>query len=161
MLSGIQWSTVSILVATLASNAVAQQPFNISVSDQSPTITYSPAREGTTPSIWQVSFDGNPGPYTPDQIPNGPSAHSTDFVGAGVKIGFMGTACYAWGSAVQGGVEMRVAGEAPVIAQGSAGGMIAKVEGLPYGWHEAVLRVLAGQVVLTGFTVTSQAGELG
>jgi hypothetical protein len=91
---------VLFLVASLLSLAeAARQPYPISLSDQSPSITYTPSVLGAS-SGWNVSYSQSPwSSFNSGQtnLGKGASSHWTNYSGAVISFSFVGTGFTAYG----------------------------------------------------------------
>ncbi|KAK4689925.1 hypothetical protein P7C73_g192, partial [Tremellales sp. Uapishka_1] len=137
-------------------------PFNITLSDQSPAISYSPSRSGEATSTWNVTYSSTPwATYAEQTIGLGTSVHYTTAVGALASLSWEGTAVYVWGSSGAGVVNMTVDG---VYKSGSGirDGLLGWATGLSAGWHTVEVRVLKDSGVnITGVTITTDLGAKG
>ena len=103
---------LSLLLSAYAITSVLGIPYNISVTDQSPTIKYKPSRYGDPAQTWNVTYGGDDWiDFEPGAIRERPSVHWTYFIGATATFGCKGTAIYVWGSAQEGEVSTTVGGE--------------------------------------------------
>ncbi|WVQ96185.1 hypothetical protein IAU59_003288 [Kwoniella sp. CBS 9459] len=137
----------------------AKEPFNVSVSDQSPTISYHPSRSGPSDSTWNVTYtESSWADYVNQTIGQGVSSHYTTFVGANATLGWWGTAVYVLAEAADQDIQVVVDGQ--VNAQKVDGGWAAT--GLSEGWHRVRVKVVgSGGVKLSGITFTTGVGESG
>ncbi|WVW86681.1 hypothetical protein I302_108735 [Kwoniella bestiolae CBS 10118] len=137
----------------------AKEPFNITVSDQSPTISYFPSRSGPQASTWNVTYtDSAWSNYVNQTIGQGVSSHYTTFVGANASLGWWGTAVYLWGEGNDADIEVRVDGN--TTAQRIEGGWY--LDNLQESWHRLRVRVIGnGGVRIRGVTFTTVIGENG
>ena len=154
-----------LALAATASNASTSQPYNISITDQSPLISYSPSTigDGVTGS-WNISYSASPwtsfdaGQYNEGL---GQSSHWTTSTPAYASFSFVGTAVYAFGNQTDGNSYFVIDG---VTAETNinATGLLAKAEGLSEGLHNAQLSWKgAGGINVTGFTMTVGVGDAG
>jgi hypothetical protein len=85
---------------------------NITVTDNSPTIKYTPSRSGDSALTWNVSYTGNDWSTTsPGNLSQGTSQHFTSYIGATATFGFRGTGIYIDGSATGDDAEVTVGGD--------------------------------------------------
>ena len=141
--------------------ATSLDPYNLSITDNSPTITYLPYRSGPSETGWNVTFSQSPlWLTTTDVIGEGTSQHYTTARSASASIGWVGTAAYVFGSAAAGSVSLMVDGTGNGVS--SPQGTVGMVEGLEYGWHNLTLQVIGtGGVSITGMTLTIGLGDEG
>ncbi|OCF38829.1 hypothetical protein I317_07371 [Kwoniella heveanensis CBS 569] len=139
--------------------SAAKEPFNVSVSDQSPTISYQPSRSGPADTTWNVTYtESSWSNYVNQTIGQGVSSHYTTHVGANATLGWWGTAVYLWGEAADQDIQVVVDGQ--VNAKKADGGWT--VTGLSEGWHRVRVKVVGGGGVrLYGITFTTGIGESG
>lgn len=144
-----------------AAKAMSLEPYNLSLTDNSPTITYLPYRSGPSDSGWNVTFSQSPAWLkTADVIGQGTSRHYTTAAGATASVGWVGTAVYIFGSAGAGSTRLTVDGSENGVT--SPQGTIGVLEGLDYGWHNLTLEVTGtGGVNITGVTLTLGLGDEG
>ena len=148
---------LSLLLAACAVITVLGTPFNITVTDQSPTIKYTPSRHGDPEQTWNVTYYdlGLPG-----AIRGGLSVHSTYFIGATATFGFKGTAVYVRGSAEEGAVSITVGGED--ISNTKGGDYLAWKSGMKDQWWDVVVKVKGSTGVnLWGVTCSINLGTDG
>jgi hypothetical protein len=145
------------LLASLAASVSATLT-NISVTDNSPTINYSPSRSGDSYQTWNVSFTGNDWSITsPGNLSQGTSQHLTYYIGATATFGFRGTAIYINGSATGSDAEVTVGGE--VI---TPRGLPASKQGMKDQWWDVIVKVNGNRgVFLYGITFTVNIGKDG
>ncbi|WWD20102.1 hypothetical protein CI109_104576 [Kwoniella shandongensis] len=133
-------------------------PYNISVSDQSPTIIYKPELD-TYPNLgWNLTYtDSSYATYSPDAIGKGISAHNTTVQGATATLSWLGTAVYVRLDASVGNVSVVVDGTKG--AERSSDDGIMFVKGLEEKWHTVVIQVTGrAGVKLYGITFTTVVG---
>ncbi|WVF68647.1 hypothetical protein IAT40_003417 [Kwoniella sp. CBS 6097] len=149
---------LALIISPLSAFA-AKEPFNVSVSDQSPTISYGPSRTGPSDSTWNVTYtDSSWSTYVNQTIGQGISSHYTTSVGANATLGWWGTAVYVWAEAADQDIQVIVDGQ--VNAKKVDGGWMAT--GLSEGWHRVRVKVVGGGGVrLYGITFTTGVGESG
>jgi len=137
------------------------QPYNWSISDQSPLIAYTPLFRGDKTTTWNSTYslsswsDYGIAGYLA-LVGRGRSAHISTAPSATAKVGFNGTAVYVWGEAFQLSAVIFVDGVSRGFSSGDSG-QIGAVIDLSDGWHdvEVIVRGLA-DVQLEGFTFTSE-----
>jgi hypothetical protein len=131
---------------------------NITVTDNSPTINYSPSRSGDSYQTWNLSYTGNDWSTTsPGNLSQGTSQHLTYYIGATATFGFKGTDIYINGSAAGFDAEVTVGGE--VI---TPRGLPASKNGMKDQWWDVVVRVNGNRgVFLYGITFTVDIGNDG
>jgi hypothetical protein len=146
---------VSALLACLVASVSATLT-NISVTDNSPTIKYTPSRSGDSYQTWNVSYTGNDWSTTSfGNISQGTSQHLTYYIGATATFGFRGTGIYINGSATGDDAEVTVGGE--VI---TPRGLPASKEGMKDQWWDVVVKVNGNRgVFLYGITCTVDVGN--
>ena len=146
---------LSWLIAAYAITTVLGTPVNITVTDQSPTISYWPSE------TWNVTYGfDNWTDFEPGAIRYGPSAHKTYFIGATATFGCKGTAIYVWGTAGEGGVSITVGGED--ISNTRDGTYLAWKSGMKDQWWNVVLKVKGSTgVSLSLVTCTINLGNDG
>ncbi len=150
-------------VYVLLTAAASPTPYNITITDDSPTIAYLPSRSGPSSSTWNVSYTSSPwSTYVQDStIGTGTSSHYTTFIRATATVGWVGTAAYVWGLAGSGVTTFTLDGNVLQNVPATTY-MIGAVYGLNYGWHELVLTVTGAQgVTITGMTLTTGLGKPG
>ena len=149
-------SLVLALTSTIAS--VSATLTNISVTDNSPTIKYSPSGSGDSTQTWNISYTGNDWSTTsPGNLSVGSSQHLTYYVGATATFGFRGTAIYINGSTSGEDAEVTVGGE--VI---TPKGLPAYKDGMKDQWWDVVVTVKGNQgVSLYGLIFTVDIGNDG
>jgi len=142
-------SSVVLVSATLT---------NITVTDNSPTINYSPSRSGDSAQTWNVSYTGNDWSTTSlGSLSQGTSQHGTYYIGATATFGFRGTGIYINGSATGSDAEVTVGGE--VI---TPRGLPASKKGMKDQWWDVVVKVNGDQgVSIYGITFTGNVGNDG
>jgi hypothetical protein len=147
---------VALLVLGVAS--ISATLTNITVTDNSPTINYTPSRSGNSAQTWSVSYTGNDWSTTsPGNLSQGTSQHLTYYIGATATFGFKGTGIFINGSAKGTDVEVTVGGE--VI---TPKGLPASKTGMKDRWWDVVVKVTGNQgVTLYGITCTVDIGNDG
>ncbi|WVQ66504.1 uncharacterized protein L199_004685 [Kwoniella botswanensis] len=147
------------LILSFAGIVAAKELYNITVSDQSPTISYSPSRSGPADQSWNVTYsDSNWSDYVNQTIGQGVSSHYTTYIGANASLGWWGSAVYLWAEAGDSDIEVKVDGN--TTAKKIDGGWY--VDKLSESWHRLRVRVIGnGGVRITGVTFTTVIGEEG
>lgn len=150
-----------LMVFTLLASLVASVSAtltNITVTDNSPTINYSPSRSGDSAQTWNVSYTGNDWSTTSlGSLSQGTSQHGTYYIGATATFGFRGTGIYINGSATGSDAEVTVGGE--VI---TPRGLPASKEGMKDQWWDVVVKVNGNRgVFIYGITFTVNVGNDG
>lgn len=111
--------------AAFAAVYVSATLSNLTVTDQSPTISYSPSRWGDSAETWNVSYTGNDwSTFSPGNLSQGTSSHYTTHIGATATFGFKGPAVYVLGTGPAGDYTVTVGGE-DVSESGGIGGVLA------------------------------------
>lgn len=140
---------LALLSATLA------EPYNISITDQSPTITYLPSRSGDSAETWNSSYTIS-GSYNPDpgSLGQGDSLHYTTADGASASVGFVGTAVYIWGYNYgnDSDVQLRVGGE-DLERGGTEEGLLGWKTGLDNQWWDVTLNVTPADGTFRGVDI--------
>lgn len=130
------------------------EPFNISITDQSPTITYLPSRSGDSAQTWNSSYTIS-GSYNaqPGSRGLGDSLHYTTADNASASVGFVGTAVYVWGYNYgnDSDVQMRV-GDVD-LERGGEEGLLGWKTGLDNKWWEVTLNVTRGEGLFNGLDI--------
>ncbi|KAJ8090313.1 hypothetical protein PM082_018909 [Marasmius tenuissimus] len=140
-------------------------PYNITLSSQTATISYSPAREGPVNAGWNSTYSagGRNGPNLPRPQGVGADYHRTSLAGASLELGWDGTAVYLYGKATAGsyrisvdGVDIGASNDVPT------GGLLGSKTGLKYGSHTVKLEVLGkGEVAFQYAEATIGVGYPG
>ncbi|KDR83229.1 hypothetical protein GALMADRAFT_152167 [Galerina marginata CBS 339.88] len=118
-------------------------PYNITISNDSPTITYFPYRDGPAAGGWNLTCaDSIDSAWIPQSFCAGLSSHRTTYIGASLLIEFEGTAAYLYGE-TSGSFVTQVDGQVNgyPLASDSAVALLAKSEGLSFGKHRIFLNV--------------------
>jgi len=152
---------LSLLLASYAITTVFGTPYNITVSDQSPTIKYTPSRHGDPAQTWNVTYlDGDWSDFEPGAIREEASIHYPYFIGATATFGCKGTAIYVGGSAEEGEVSISVGGED--ISNTKGGEYLALKSGMKDQWWDVIVKVKGSTGVnLNGVTCTINLGNDG
>ena len=150
---------LSLLLAACAVTTVLGTPVNITVTNQSPTIKYTPSRHGDPEQTWNVTYGHlNWSDFEPGAIRGGPSVHSTYFIGATATFGCKGTAFYVLGSAQKRELSVTVGGED--ISNTKDRNYLAWKSGMKDQWWDVVVKVKGSTGVnLYGFTCTINLGN--
>ncbi|KAK1220824.1 hypothetical protein PQX77_016395 [Marasmius sp. AFHP31] len=140
-------------------------PYNITLSSQTATISYSPAREGRVNAGWNSTYSagGRSGPNLPRPQGVGADYHRTTLAGASLELEWDGTAVYLYGNASAGsyrisvdGVDIGASNDVPT------GGLLGSKTGLKYGSHTVKLEVLGtGEVAFQYAEATIGVGYPG
>jgi hypothetical protein len=68
-------------------------PYNITITNDSPVVNYSPYRDGPLATGWNLTYAGSlDSTWVELSFCVGPSSHRSSFVGATLTIDFEGTA---------------------------------------------------------------------
>jgi hypothetical protein len=134
-------------------------PYNVTLTSQTPTLKYAPARDGLPSLGWNVTYSGTPIPNKP-YYGVGTSSHRTTLAGATLEVDFTGTAAYVLGSAPQGAFTVTVDGADPVPGSPDpAQNLLVGVKGLSYGEHKVIITVVQPvQVSVDGAILTVGLG---
>ncbi|KAJ7068497.1 hypothetical protein C8F01DRAFT_1118339 [Mycena amicta] len=106
--------------------------FNLTVTDQSPVVLYSPEREGASTSGWTSNFSPEPSydpTHTANNLASGVSSHTTTLSGASAQIDFVGTAISIYGQGTAGAYSTTLDGGSTVTGSPS-GSLLASYGGL-------------------------------
>lgn len=138
--------------------SVSATPTNITVTDNSPTINYTPSRSGDSSQTWNVSYTGNDwSTTTPGNLSQGTSQHLSYYVGATALFSFKGTAIYIAGTASATNAEVTVGGTLITPR-----GLPAYKDGLADQWWDVIVKVIGDEgVFLNGMTCTVNIGNDG
>ncbi|KAI9638693.1 uncharacterized protein MKK02DRAFT_43102 [Dioszegia hungarica] len=119
--AGPRWLTLLLSLAVLLPLSLAQsssanvnvQPFNLTLSSQSPTLFYYPNFTGSGLSSWNVSYsDSSWSTWSPSSLNNGvgSSVHWSNLSDSSVTFSFYGTAAYIYGKVYGGATYLTVDG---------------------------------------------------
>jgi len=142
---------------------------NVTVTDMSPMMIYSPSSSGPMDSAWNQTWtNASWGQYTPlwpvDRLDDGTmpvSAHTTRFMGASASISFMGTAVYFYGMA-QGSFSLEAGGQTTEVKlESTTTGLLASATGLANVAQEAKITLLSGEITINHVVVTVEVGGTG
>ncbi|KAL0575307.1 hypothetical protein V5O48_006658 [Marasmius crinis-equi] len=139
-------------------------PYNVTLSSQTASISYSPAREGSIDAGWNSTYSAgsrDTGYGRPQGL--GTNYHRTTLTGASLEFEWIGTAVYLYGNATAGSYSITVDGQ-DVGASNDVpqGGLLGRKIGLKYGDHTAKLTVLGkGEVAFEYAQVTIGLGYTG
>lgn len=157
--SAIMWS-LTLILASLLLRQVSATERNISISDQSPTVFYSPSKSGLPSETWNVTYSqSNSSAWIPGAVGNGDSTHYTTFIGASISFGFRGTGIYISGSAgTSGDVRISIGDQEANYGDGGEG-FVGWKSGLEDKWWAVKVNVTGnGGVNITGFMFTINIG---
>ena len=170
-------SPFPILCLVWAVRLVSAQ-YNITVTDQSPLISYTPPLMGSGNSSsgsWNVTYSLSPwSGYQEEQtnVGQGISVHWTEVSRASASLSFSGNAIYAMGQIAgpggpaqppteggDGTVQLQI--DSQTFSSSSVNGYLAAAENLGPGWHTALLYYTgSGTMVFQGFVVTLDIGSV-
>ncbi|WRT69463.1 uncharacterized protein IL334_006449 [Kwoniella shivajii] len=155
---GIGIFILPILSLFAISIQAVKQPYNISISDQSPMVTYYPTRSGPSSITWNVSYTESLwSNYSLNTIAQGVSSHYTVSTNANASLGFWGTDVWLWGNASIDDAEVKVDDTRTKRIDGGW-----TLGGLAEGWHMLKVRVTGkGGVTIKGVTFTTGIGDEG
>ncbi|KAF8915800.1 hypothetical protein CPB85DRAFT_1291849 [Mucidula mucida] len=144
---------------------MAPNAYNITVLDQSPTVVYSPYRDGPLDSSWRIIYSNSPestydATHNNENLSSGTSLHSTTLSGASLKIDFKGTAIYLYGTGSADAYTTSLDGK---DTSGSpSDDLLASYTGLDYASHSLVLTTTQNsQLNFTSALLTVGIGEAG
>ncbi|KAF9262748.1 hypothetical protein L218DRAFT_845337, partial [Marasmius fiardii PR-910] len=139
-------------------------PLNVTISSQTGTIQYLPAREGPVENGWNTSYsDGAVDTGYGRAQGVGTDYHRTSYAGATMEFGWTGTAVYLYGNATAGSYSITVDDE-DINASSDVpqGGLLGSKTRLTYGGHKVKLSVLGkGEVAFSYAQATIGAGKPG
>jgi len=141
-------------------------PYNITIPDQSTTIIYSPYRDGVDGAHgWQALYSAsNESAYDVNSTENkaaGLSSHSTTFAGASFQIDFMGSAITLFGTAAPDIYTTALDG-GNANSGAPADGVLAQYASLDLKPHTLVLNVTGNQgLQFTAANITIGVGYPG
>lgn len=144
-------------------------PYNLTISDQSPTFHYLPYGDGDINGGWNVTYSGIPDSiyefHTSQSIGQGISTHRTAYVGASASIKWTGTAVYLVGASEGGGstYTTSIDGGPPLTgAPNLEEELLVSYSGLKYGDHTLTLNVVEPALVnISAAVITVGIGEPG
>lgn len=145
---------------------MAPNAYNLTVYDQSSTIVYSPFRDGPLDSGWRVYYSSSSDAtydetHATENLSSGTSTHSTILEGANLKIDFMGTAVYLYGSGSAGAYTTTLDG-GDAEDGNPDDGVLASYTGLDFKAHTIVLTTTSNsQLNFTQAVLTIGVGEAG
>ncbi|KAL0575304.1 hypothetical protein V5O48_006655 [Marasmius crinis-equi] len=139
-------------------------PYNITLSSQTASILYLPAREGPIDAGWNSTYSSgsiDTGYGRPQGL--GTDYHRTTRSGASFEFRWTGTAVYLYGSATAGLYSITVDGQDNGVSDGVPHyGLLGRKTGLKYGDHTVKLTVLGrGEVAFQYAQVTIGVGYVG
>lgn len=136
----------------LLPTVVRSEPYNITIYDESPTITYLPSRSGDSASTWNSSYTIS-GSYNNESgtIGQGESLHYTTADGASASLGFVGTAIYVWGYNYgdDSDVQLRV-GDQDLERGDGEEGLLGWKDGLKNQWWDFTVNITSGGAAWNG-----------
>lgn len=144
---------VVAIAATGLLSLVNAEPYNITLTDVSPTIQYLPSRDGDPTTTWNTSYTiSGQWNSAPGSIGQGESLHYTEADGASASVGFVGTAVYVWGYnyGLEGDVRLAVGGQ-ELDTAGAGDGFLGKMEGMKNQWWDLTINKTAGGGQRNGF----------
>lgn len=145
---------------------MGQNDYNITVSDQSPTISYTPYRDGDIASSWMVMYTNSPestydASHNTTNLSSGTSLHTTTYQGASLEIQWKGTAIYVYGSGSVGAYTTTLDSDSDVEGAPSDGVLVSHT-GLDYAVHTLTLTTTStSQLNFTSAILTVGIGEAG
>jgi hypothetical protein len=163
------FASVSMVAAADSLPHLVGKESNVTLSDMSPMLSWSPSASGPMDSTWNQTWtDASWADYTPlwpivrmDDGRMPVSSHTTQYVGASVSLDFMGTAIYFFGTG-KGSVSVDVGGKKSYIdVDLSAIGVIASVSGLDNAAQKASVTLKSGEISINSVIVTVQVGGQG
>lgn len=151
----------ALVLAALLVGPASATLRNITISDQSPTIFYSPPQSGLENEPWNVTYSESTwANYTGGAVGNGESAHFSTTPGTSASFGFKGTAVYVSGSANGADVDVKIDGQD--ADTGGSEGYLGWKNNLEDKWRTVRVNVTgSGGVNLTGITFTVDIGGQG
>lgn len=168
------WARPLVAVVMALLPLASGEPYNITIYDESPTITYLPSRSGDSATTWNSSYTIS-GMWNNQsgQMGQGESYHYTTARGASASLGFVGTAIYVWGNnyGEESDVQLLV-GEHNLSRAGGEGqgegevGLLGWRDGLRNQWWDFTVNITSGTGEWRGFdlrriTVTVDFGGRG
>lgn len=163
----------------------APLPYNVTLTDQSAIIRFSPHRDGAVDDNWNTTYSGSSfAEWSFDHtfgqgvsyvvihavlLSNSSStihhlqvsSHRTTLAGAYIIIDWAGTAVWIYGSGSKNSYNVAVDQGDVVQGQGDVGGLLFSQTGLNYGLHTVKLSVSQGEVSISGAIVTVGMGDPG
>lgn len=134
---------------------------NITITDQSPTIFYTPSKAGPASETWNITYsESDSSAWTPGAVGNGYSSHITTFESASLSFGFKGTAIYVQGTETNDGSSVMTVGSQLADKVGGRDGLVAYKTGLEDKWWPVKLNVTGtGSVAITSIIFTVNIGS--
>lgn len=102
-----------VAVAAQGQRPFQAQPYNITLTDQSPTLEFYPNVTGSGDTAWNVSYSGSSWTtWSASALNNGVgvSKHWTNRSGSAISFQFYGTAFYVWGTLHSGSTTLTIDG---------------------------------------------------
>lgn len=149
----------------LAALASAQTPYNITVTDMSPTVAYTPQQQALAADGWNGTYSETPWEYyTNMSLGEGNTLHTTSMVGASAEVSFVGVGVAFYGSG-SGQLVLSVDGEGQDVTfdagqPGSPVQLLASTSVL-FGYHNASIKLVSGSVSLARVVMTTYIGADG
>ncbi|KDR71270.1 hypothetical protein GALMADRAFT_75145 [Galerina marginata CBS 339.88] len=124
-------------------------PYNITITNDSPVVSYSPYRDGPSVTGWNLTCAGSlDSAWFRPSFCIGPSSHRSSFVGGTLTINFEGTAIYLYGSATSGSYTISIDGQInPSFASDASSGLLGAGVEMPFGKHSLVLSITQSSTV--------------
>ncbi|KAH8108146.1 hypothetical protein BXZ70DRAFT_40551 [Cristinia sonorae] len=140
-------------------------PYNITISSQTATISYLPARDGDSAAGWNLTYSQgtrDTGYGHPQGV--GTDVRWTTLDGATMQLSWVGTAVYLYGQAFSASYTVDVDGDRSSFSSANVpqGGLLGSKTGLSYGNHTATLTTHGtGEVSLQFAQLTVGVGYPG
>lgn len=153
----LRWAGLTAIAALPLAAATLR---NITVTDQSPMVFYTPSRSGPANETWNVTYSESDWATSGNgAVGNGESTHYTTYIGASISFGFKGTAAYVLGSTGDASDVAVTVGELQAEKGGSEG-FLGWRAGLDNKWWTVRVNVTGnGGVNVTGFMFTVDIGS--
>ncbi|KAL0575308.1 hypothetical protein V5O48_006659 [Marasmius crinis-equi] len=139
-------------------------PYNVTISSQTASISYSPAREGAMNSAWNSTYSAGAKDTGYGRAQGlGTDYHRTTRSGASLEFRWTGTAVYLYGNATAGSYSISIDGQdIGTTNDVPQGGLMGSKTGLKYGDHAVKLTVLGkGEVAFQYAQATIGVGYNG
>ena len=116
-------------------------PYNVTISSQTASIVYSPARDGNTTAGWNVTYSDGTTPAYGSQQGIGTDYHQTTLDGSTMQLSWVGTAIYLYGQANNASFSIDVDGVTSTYSDVTIpqGGLLGVQTELAYSNHTAAL----------------------